>query len=124
MTPPRPRGTPPNRRRFPRLQVLGLIDGFLMPLDVPLAIIELSSGGFSVRGGTAFPPGARHHFRFTTSLEREVTLDATAIHCRLVEAGTHGEIAYVTGFEFASNARNDEAVAVLIDTLSSVFSLE
>jgi hypothetical protein len=124
MSPTRPHGSPPNRRRFPRLQVLGLVDGYLMPLDVPLTVIELSTGGFSVRGSTAFPPGARHHFRFTTGQDREVTIDATAVHCRLVQADAPGTLAYVTGFEFASNARNDEAVAVLIDTLSSVFSLE
>lgn len=124
MSPPRPRGTPPNRRRFPRLQVLGLVDGYLMPLDVPLSVIELSTGGFSVRGATAFPPGARHHFRFTTGEDREVTIDATAVHCRLVQAQPDGTVAYVSGFEFASNIRTDEAVAVLIDTLSSVFSLE
>jgi hypothetical protein len=120
----RPRGTPPNRRRFPRLQVLGLVDGYLLPLDVPLAVIELSTGGFSVRGATPFPPGSRHHFRFTTGQDQEVTIDATAVHCRLVQAGTDGHIAYISGFEFSSDPRTDEAVAVLIDTLSSVFSLE
>lgn len=124
MNAPRSRGTPPNRRRFPRLQVLGLVDGYLLPLDVPLTVIELSSGGFSVRGATPFPPGARHHFRFTTGQNQEVTIDATAVHCRLAQADSTGGVAYVSGFEFVSNARSDEAVAVLIDTLSSVFSLE
>jgi hypothetical protein len=104
--------------------VFELVDGYQVPVDVALKVIELSVGGFSARSTMAFPPGERHQFRFTTADEREVTIEATAIHCRLAQAGPSGQLAYVSGFEFVSSARTDEAVAVLIDTLSSVFSLE
>jgi PilZ domain len=113
-----------NRRRFPRLQVLGLVEGFLVPLDVPLEIRELSQGGFSVHSASPFPPGSQHHFRFTTTTHEEVTIDATAVHCRLTQADAGGHVTYVTGFEFVSSQRTDEAVGVLIDTLTSVLSLD
>jgi hypothetical protein len=104
--------------------VLGLIEGHLVPLDVALVVRELSQAGFSVLSPSPFPPGSRHHFRFTAANQKMVTLDATAIHCRLTEADADGRLAYVSGFEFASNARTDEAIGVLIDTLASVLSLE
>jgi hypothetical protein len=113
-----------NRRRYPRLEVLGLVNGHLMPLDVPLTVLDLSQGGFSVHSSTPFPPGARHHFRFTTLRDEEIAVDATAVHCRLVAADAHGHVGYITGFEFVSSARTDDAVRLLIDTLTSVFSLE
>ena len=124
MQPSRPKTGPPSRRRFPRLEVLELVDGALMPSAVALKMIELGVGGFSVRSVTPFPPGARHQFRFTTGRDQEVTIDATAVHCRLVQAGPGNVMAYVSGFEFVSDARSDAALAILIDTLASVFSLE
>lgn len=113
-----------NRRRFPRLEVMGRVEGQLMPLDVPLVVRDLSQGGFSTVSHIPFPPGSSHHFRFTTASGVEVMLDAMAVHCRLAAAGADGNYTYVTGFEFHSSARTDAGVAMLIDTLSSVFSLE
>jgi len=104
--------------------VLGLVDGSLIPLDIPLKVRDLSEGGFSVQSRSPFPPGSRHHFRFTTAREEAVMIDAVAVHCRLAAADVDGHVAYMTGFEFISSARTDEAVNVLIDTLSSLFSME
>ena len=113
-----------SRRRYPRLEVLGEVEGQSVPLDIQLTIRELAQGGFSTESAVPFPPGSRHHFRFTTSLDAVVSLDATAVHCRLASAGANGQHTYVTGFEFASDRETDEGVAVLIDTLTSVLSLE
>ncbi len=103
---------------------MGKVEGQVIPLDVPLTIRDLSEGGFSTESPVPFPPGSHHHFRFTTAAGAEVSLDAVAVHCRLASAGPDGHHSYVTGFEFHGDRTTDAAVAVLIDTLSSVFSLE
>jgi hypothetical protein len=115
---------PQSRRRLPRLEVLGLVDGQLLPLDIPLTVRELSEGGFSVVSSSAFPPGCRHHFRFTTITQEVVTLDAVAVHCRLVKADAGDQVSFVTGFEFMCTAGTDRAVSVLVDTLTSVLQFE
>lgn len=101
-----------------------MVEGQLVPLDVRLVVRELAEAGFSIESPTPFAPGARQHFRFTTAARDEVMLDATAIHCRLSSADASGHVKYITGFEFISSPNTDRAVAVLIDTLSSVLSLE
>jgi hypothetical protein len=112
------------RRRFPRLEVLGLVEGKRVPLDVPLTIRDLSQGGFSAESSVPFPPGTQHHFRFTTTNQNEVSLDATSVHCRLASVDRDGHYTYITGFEFVSDETTDKSIAMLIDTLTSVLSLD
>jgi hypothetical protein len=113
-----------SRRRFPRLEVLGLVEGRRVPLDVPLTMRDLSQGGFSAESTVPFPPGTHHQFRFTTATAHEVTLAATVVHCRLATARPDGQFTYITGFEFHSDESTDTSIASLMDTLASVLALE
>lgn len=113
-----------SRRRFPRIEVLGMVDGRRVPLDVPLLIRELGQGGFSLESPVPFPPGSYHQFRFTTADQREVTLQATVVHCRLASASVDGNFTYITGFEFHSDESTDSSIDSLMDTLASVLSLD
>src|SRR5262249_27247588 len=45
------------RRRAPRLQVLGRIQGELKPLDIPIRVLNISHGGFMVQAAVSFPVG-------------------------------------------------------------------
>jgi len=110
-------------RVFPRLQVLGVVGGQVMPLNAPLTLIDLTQGGFSVRSATSFPPGARHQFRFGTTSDHELTIEAISVHCCLTYVDADGHVAYVSGLEFASTPSNDKAVAALIARLSPAFAL-
>jgi hypothetical protein len=121
--PPSPRPSR-SRRRFPRLEVLGVVEGRRVPLDVPLTVRDLSQGGFSTESTVPFPPGSHHQFRFTTAAHQEVTLAATVVHCRLAAASDDGQFTYITGFEFHSDESTDSSIASLIDTLASVLALE
>jgi hypothetical protein len=121
--PPSPRPFQ-SRRRFPRIEVLGLVEGRQVPLDAPLTIRELSLGGFSTESTVPFPPGSHHRFRFLSAAHAEVVLDATVVHCRLAKATADGQLAYISGFEFHSDPMTDRAIASLVDTLSSVLSLD
>lgn len=113
-----------SRRRFPRIEVMGLVEGRRVPLDVPLRVRDLSQGGFSAESSSPFPPGTHHDFRFTTAAGHEVTLAATVVHCRLASAGADGQLTYVTGFEFHSSESTDKSISSLMDTLASVLSLD
>lgn len=124
MDTPRPPLPFRNRRRFPRLEVMGQVDGELVALDVPLKVRDLSEAGFSTESTVPFPPGTGQRFRFTTRAGAVVHLEATSVHCRLASASADGHYVYVTGFEFRSNPDTDDAVRALVDTLSSVLSLE
>lgn len=113
-----------SRRRHPRIEILGDLEGRRVPLDVPITVRDLSQGGFSVESTTPFPPGTSHHFRFTTPGQPEVALEATAVHCRLASASPDGQVTYVTGFEFHSDAAMDRAVGALIASLATVALFE
>lgn len=121
--PPKPQPSR-SRRRFPRLEVLGLVEGRLLPIDVPLKLRDLSQGGFSAESSVPFPPGTHHHFLFTTLDQNEVALDATVVHCRLASAQTDGHYTYVSGFEFLSSDATDRSVAQVLDTIASVLALD
>lgn len=113
-----------SRRRFPRLEVLGLIEGRRERLDVPLTIRDLNQAGFSTESPVPFPPGSHHEFLFTSADQREISLEATVVHCRLASAGPDGQFSYITGFEFHSDEGSDRGIASLIDTLSSMLTLD
>ena len=113
-----------SRRRHPRVEVLGEIEGRRVPLDVPITMRDLSQGGFSAESSTPFPPGTSHHFRFSTPGHGEVALEARAVLCRLASASPDGQVTYVTGFEFHSDAATDRAVGTLIASLVAAGTTE
>jgi hypothetical protein len=114
-----------SRRRHPRVEVLGEIEGRRVPLDISITMRDLSQGGFSAESSTPFPPGTSHHFRFTAPAHgSEVSVEATAVHCRLASASPDGGVTYVTGFEFHSDAATDKAVATLIASLVAAGTTE
>jgi hypothetical protein len=110
-----------NRRRYPRLEVLGRVEGQLMPVEAPLVVRDLSRGGFSAETQAPFTPGTVHLIRFT-SRHSSVELSATAVHCRLGPVGDDGRHSFVTGFEFVADAGSREAIGKLVDTLSAALA--
>jgi hypothetical protein len=115
----------PNRRRFPRLELLERVEGRQVALDIAIILRDLSRGGFSCESRVPFSPGAdRQLFRFTTPAGTAVALEARSIHCRVSGVDAHGQPIYVSGFEFRSTPATDEAVAILLDKVSSALTLE
>lgn len=101
-----------------------MVEGRRVPLDVTMKVRDLSQGGFSAESAVPFPPGTHHHFRFTALNQKEVSLEATAVHCRLASADADGHYTYITGFEFQTDEVSDKSIAMIIDTLTSVLALE
>jgi hypothetical protein len=114
------------RRRDLRLQVLGQLYGHVVALDVPLAVENVSGGGFAVVSPIPFQAGTSHQFRFTTAQDRTVTVTAHAIHCMRCVAPT-GEPRFLIGFEFArgtDDATMEDAIDSLLDSALSVISFQ
>lgn len=103
----------PERRRGRRVEVLGQLHGRVVALKVPIAVRNLSTGGFSIEAPLAFPRHAIHTFRFTTAEGHEVVIDAESIRC-IRASRQDADPVYVTGFEFVGSG---EASRGQIDSL-------
>jgi hypothetical protein len=102
-----------DRRWNRRLEVLERIEGRVVPQDVPIAILNLSRGGFLVQAPIDFPIGSIQKFRFSVAAAEPITLHAQVIHAR--RASAVGTASYVIGLEFADGSTPIGARA--IDTL-------
>jgi hypothetical protein len=111
------------RRRAPRLEVLGRIQGRLVSLPLPVELGDMGPGGFSVESALPFPQGARRLFLLTTAGGLQVLIEGAVVHCRPDEGG---DARYVTGFKFVRSRLTDTGadVTVLLDALSGVEELE
>lgn len=111
------------RRRAPRLQVLGRIQGRLVSLPLPVELRDMGPLGFSVESALPFPQGARRLFLFTTAGGLQVLIEGAAAHCRPHRGD---EARYITGFSFVGSrlTDTDADVTVLLDALSGLADLE
>ena len=121
-----PESTSPveSRRSDIRLQVLGHLYGHVVPFDVPLAVQNISAGGFAVDSPIPFYSGTSHRFRFTTNAGRTIMVRAQTAHCLRVRT-PEGETRYLAGFEFVCEPDNDQAhesVAALLDAAQSALT--
>jgi hypothetical protein len=111
------------RRRAPRLQVLGRIQGRLVSLPLPVELRDMGPLGFSVESRLPFPQGARRLFLFTTAGGLQVLIEGAAAHCRPYRGD---DALYITGFSFVGSrlTDTDADVTVLLDALSGLADLE
>jgi hypothetical protein len=113
-----------NRRRDLRLQILGQLYGHVVALDVPLAVRNLSAGGFAIESPVPFRAGASHQFRFTTDQDRSIIVSARAIHCMRYVA-PNVEEQFLVGFEFLREPDAEaasEAIDALLETALSALT--
>lgn len=114
-----------DRRRSPRIQLLGEVRGQILPSRTTVDVREIGLGGFSVETRDPLRPGDVLSFVLTVEGGADMPLRARVVHCRprteLDAAGL-----YVTGLEFVVDDAHDEseAVAALVDKLTSVLSFE
>jgi hypothetical protein len=112
-----------DRRRSPRLEVMGSLHGQMVPLRIAICVREVSFGGFSIETVFPLPIGAEHEFRFTLRSGLTVTVRGKVAHCRQ-ESGNPA--LYVMGLEYvdAPFERRQKANALVReakDTPSSNF---
>jgi hypothetical protein len=105
-----------DRRRAPRIELLGRLHGHSVSLDLPVAVLEISLGGMAIQTGLPFPVGAIHVFRLTLGDDSTVELNGRVMHCRNI-APTDATPSYVTGLQFVDDDPSETSPVVgdLID---------
>ena len=111
------------RRRSPRIEMLGRVQGHSVSLDQPITVLEMSLGGMSIETGFPLEVGSLHAFRLT--LGDGATIEVTArvrvsglvMHTR--STGDADRVAFVTGLQFVDDDEDDGGVGDLINRASS-----
>jgi hypothetical protein len=94
------------RRRAPRIEVLGRLHGHVVSLNTPVTVREISMVGLSFSAPMEFPVGAIHDFRLTLGDGSAVMLKGRVVR---VEADAGQPIrAYVMGVQFLDGEGQDD----------------
>jgi PilZ domain len=107
-----------DRRRSPRIEILGRLHGHAVSLDVPVTVREISLGGMALETSFPFPVGVVHEFRLTLGDGAQVQLNGRVMHSRDTSS-PGGQNAYLTGIQFVDEEPTDDdsSVGNLIDRL-------
>jgi hypothetical protein len=105
------------RRRSPRIQILGRVHGHVASLDVAVKVREMSIGGLSMETEFPFPIGAQHDFSLTLGDGASVHLTGQVVYSREI-AREDGSKLWLTGVQFTHDESEAPAVDVFLDRLS------
>jgi PilZ domain-containing protein len=106
------------RRRSPRIEILGRLHGHIAALDVAVKVREISLGGFSLETAFPFPADAVHDFSLTMG-----DGSATQVRGRVVRSteakASDGSRLYVTGVQFIDDepSEGDSTIGDIVDCL-------
>jgi hypothetical protein len=89
-----------DRRRHPRVAILGQLHGHIVALDTTVTVTEISLGGMGIQTDIAFPIGAVHDFQLTLGDNSVVRLRGRVAHCQRLASGSER---YVSGIEFVDD---------------------
>jgi PilZ domain-containing protein len=105
------------RRRYPRIEILGRIRGAVRPLDVPITLLNLSLGGFLMQTPMQYQIGETHEFQFTMAQKDPIVVRARIAHAMRVTV-EHGPL-YLFGLEFvdADASQSGPAIESLVSAL-------
>ena len=100
------------RRRSPRLQLLGEVHGQLVGVSVPIVVRDISDGGFSIVTTLEFPGDAVHRFQLMLDGDEgsAIVVQARVVHGRLMTGDL--EVLYVTGFAFTPEQPHTSQAAI------------
>jgi hypothetical protein len=87
-----------DRRKSPRIELLGEIAGQIVPYALPVVLLDLSPGGFAIASPVPFTPDSEYTFNFNATRQHG-PIRAIAAHCLRVSHGSE-TTSYVAGFSF------------------------
>lgn len=90
------------RRRSPRIELLGRLSGHSVSLDLPVRVIQISLGGMAIETRVPFPIGTVHLFRLTLGDDSTTELAGRVMHCRQVSPDGE-EPVFLTGIQFVED---------------------
>ena len=100
-------GRPEERRRYPRVELLGQVTGQPLTFDSPVVVRDLSIGGFSIETSIPLRPGETHEFRFALGDSISIIVLATVKHQRTAAGRVPGR--YLVGLEFLDKSGEAKA---------------
>jgi len=86
------------RRRAPRVDLVGQLRGELVSVDVPILVREFSLGGMSFQTSKVFDTDSHHEFMLTLGDGAGVVVRGRVAYCRQVEQ--HGAQVFIVGIQF------------------------
>jgi PilZ domain len=106
------------RRRAPRIEILGRLHGHSVSLDVPVTVREVSLGGMSIVTTFSFPKDAIHEFRLMMGDGSGVLLRGRVRYSR-EDVAPDGSRIYITGLQFVDDepAEGESSVGDLLDRI-------
>lgn len=96
------------RRTSTRIELLGEINGKVMPFAMPVVLLDLSPGGFAISSPVPFARHAEYTFQFR-GRRPYGPIRAKDVHCLRVSHGTT-DASYVAGFSFVFHRPSDHAM--------------
>ena len=93
-----------DRRRNPRIQLLGRLHGRAVALEVAVTVTEISLGGMAIETEIEFPPGAEHEFQLTLGDDSTVRLKGRVAHTHKMAGDTNR---FLSGIEFTEECDPD-----------------
>jgi hypothetical protein len=100
----------PEKRRSPRVEVLGRLHGSVVALRMSVVVRDIGSGGFSIETSMPFPDRSVHQFRFSPADGPDVILSAESVHTLRVSPGDAAP-RFLTGFAFACEDESSRQAA-------------
>ena len=87
------------RRRSPRVEVVGRVHGRAVTLDVPITVREISLGGMSIDAPVAFEIDSVHDFALTLGDGSAAMIAGRVRYCRQT-GGDGADATFLVGLEF------------------------
>ena len=95
-----PKNTGQERRRYPRIEMVGRITGQVLPLSEPVVVLDMSRSGFAMQTRVMFPIGAVYEFRLMLpDMSAPLTISAQIVHSVQTQ-GADGSTHYQSGLHF------------------------
>jgi hypothetical protein len=107
-----------DRRRSPRIELLGRLHGHSVSLDLPVRVVQISLGGMAIETAVSFPVGAMHLFRLTLGDDSTTELVGRVMHSRNT-APEGATPVFTTGVQFVEGD-GDESGGALGDLINRV----
>lgn len=100
-----------DRRRAPRVEVVGRLHGHVVSVDAPVTVREVSLGGLSFASTLVFPAGTVHEFRLTLGDDSSVLLRGRIVRSEQLMSDD-GSVTYITGVQFLDDEPGDDASSI------------
>ena len=88
------------RRRYPRIEMVGRVTGQVLPQSEPVIVLDMSKSGFAMQTRDMFPVGAVHEFSLELpDMSAPLTISAQIVYSVRAQ-GKDGSVHYLSGLHF------------------------